>query len=155
MQNFRQLANYKYPKIEGGTSQKYKNWKNGENKMKFSKMEETKILVLETVNRKPYAKFQESSSIENTQKSRRTTHDVKISKSKNQKNGENTENISKIEKPKNQAIGNIIRKAHIQLQKANQLNGKSAKIEGNYGRDVKRLTKNLISFFDEDKKTNF
>ena len=53
-----------------------KNWKNGENSRNFSEFEKQKIRVLGNVIRKAHAKFQEASSIGNTQKSRRTADDM-------------------------------------------------------------------------------
>ena len=51
----------------------------------MKKIDKRKICVLENVNMKPYAKFQESHSIRNTQTSTRTIHNANISKSKNWK----------------------------------------------------------------------
>ena len=49
-----------------------KNWKNGENSRNFWGFRKTKVRVLGNVIRKAHAKFQEASSIGNTQKSRGT-----------------------------------------------------------------------------------
>ena len=76
------------------TISKSKNWENGENKRHFSKMKKIefyRILI---------AKFQDGSSIGNTQKPRGTMHDVSIFKSTNRKNGKNTRNFLEIKEQK-------------------------------------------------------
>ena len=77
MQNLRKLAQLEIPKNRGELYNnvniaKSKNWKTGKIQEIFRNSKKTKILVLGNVTLKAHAKFQEASSIENTQKSRGT-----------------------------------------------------------------------------------
>ena len=51
---------------------KSKSWRNGDNTGNFTKIENQKIKLLGNVIKKAHAKFQEASSIRNTQNSRGT-----------------------------------------------------------------------------------
>ena len=77
MKNFRKLAQLEIPKNRGELLNdvniaKSKNWKNGKNSRNFSKLKKYIYIVIGTVIMKAHAKFQEASSIGNTQKSRGT-----------------------------------------------------------------------------------
>ena len=79
---------------------------------------------------KAHAKFQEASSNGNTQKSRRTIHNVNISKFRNWKNGENTGTFWKIKKKL--VHGNVIRNAHAKFQEDSSM-GNMQKSRGTAG----------------------
>ena len=76
-----------------------------------------KTWILENVNRKRYAKFQEGSSIGNTQKSWGTMHDINIFKSTNWK----YRIYFKDRKTENLVLGNFIRQAHAKFQEASSM----------------------------------
>ena len=89
-----------------------------EKRQKCKKFSKPKIWVLGNVITKAHAKFQETSSIANTQKSRGTVQDVKIAKSKTGKTGKIHENFRNSKK-QNLIIGKVIRMAHAKFQERN------------------------------------
>ena len=89
---------------------------NGENSRNYSKFKKTNNRILGNVIMKAHAKFQEASSMGNTQKSRGTVKWTEYCKSKNLKNGENSRNFLKFKKTKTSVLGSVIKKAHAEFQ---------------------------------------